>query len=85
MDLNVNWAQKSNRKKLKDIKSLFDLIQVIQGRTRITSSSQTQSDPIVSTKAERITNTLHLLARLLDHNMTFGSKEANKTKVHTRK
>lgn len=35
-DLNINWTEKSKRKKLKDITSQLDLTQLIQGPTRIT-------------------------------------------------
>jgi len=68
-DFNVNWIEKSNRKKLHEIVSQFDLSQLIQGPTRVTSSSQTQIDLMFSNKPERITKSINLLTGISDHNL----------------
>lgn len=68
-DFNINWNEKSNRKKLQEIVSHLDLIQLIRGPTRITSSSETQIDLIFSNKPERITKSINLLTGLSDHNL----------------
>jgi len=40
-DFNINWSDKIKRKELKHVASKFELQQVIEGPTRITSSSET--------------------------------------------
>lgn len=54
-DFNVNWIEKSNNKKLHEVVSQFDLSQLIQSPSKVTSSSQTQIDLIFRNKSERIT------------------------------
>ncbi len=77
-DFNINWNEKSNRKKLQQIVIHFNLIQFIQGPTRITSSSETQIDLIFSNKPERITKSIHLLTGLSDHNLILVVRKLTK-------
>ncbi len=77
-DFNINWNEKSNRKKLQEIVSNFDVIQLILGPTRITSSSETQIDLIFSNKPERITKSIHLLTGLSDHNLILVVRKLTK-------
>ncbi len=64
-----DFNEKSNRKKLQEIVSHFDLIQLIQGPTRITSSSKTQIDLIFSNKPEIIIVSINVLTGLSYHNL----------------
>ncbi len=77
-DFNINWNEKSNRKKLQEIVCHFDLIQLIQGPTRTTSSSETQINLIFSNKPERITKSIHLLTGLSDHNLLLVVRKLTK-------
>ncbi len=77
-DFNINWNEKSNRKKLQEIVSHFDLVQLIQGATRITSSSDTQIDLIFSNKPERITKSINVLTGLSDHNLILVVRKLTK-------
>ncbi len=77
-DFNINWNEKSNRKKLQEIVSHFDLVQLIQGPTRITPSSETQIDLIFSNKPERITKSINLLTGLSDHNLILVVRKLTK-------
>ena len=43
-DFNLNWLDKSRRKKLKDVAKTFNMVQKINKPTRITKSSQTLLD-----------------------------------------
>ena len=38
---NINWSDKTKRKELKRVTSIFEFQQIIEGPTRITSSSET--------------------------------------------
>ena len=89
-DFNVNWEDKSKRKKLKMITEKFHLEQLVKGPTRITKCSSTQIDLILTKRAERITKSYNLITGLSDHNLTLCARKlsknrfrntANKTKI----
>ena len=79
-DLNLNWTEKATRKKLKALTSQFELIQLIDGPTRITNVSKTQIDLIFSNKPERIIKSYNLLTGLSDHNMTLIVRKLTKNR-----
>lgn len=54
-DFNVNWGDKSKRKKLKLITEKFHLEQLVKGPTGIAKCSSTQIDLIFTDKPERTT------------------------------
>ena len=68
-DLNLNWEDMSSRKKLKQITDSFNLTQIVKGPTRITNSTSTQIDLILTNRPERITKSYNVVTRLSDHNM----------------
>jgi len=51
-DFNINWGEKTGRKKLKEITNKFNFSQLIQGSTRITNSPKTQIDLIFTNRPE---------------------------------
>lgn len=51
-DFNLNWLDKTRRKKLKDLATKFQMTQLINSPTRITNSSQTLLDQIFTNKPE---------------------------------
>lgn len=57
-DFNLNWLDKTRRKKLKNIIKTVQMIQMINKPTRIMTTFQTLLDLIFSNKPERITKTL---------------------------
>lgn len=81
-DLNCNWLNKINRKPLKQITDSLDFTQLLEGPTRITTSSQTQIDLIFSNKPERIVKTLNFITGLSDHNLTLLSRKLTKKRFH---
>lgn len=76
-DLNVNWLDKTGRKKLKNITSNFDLKQLVKGPTRIARSSKTQIDLIFTNKPDYVLKTFNMITGLSDHN-NLGSKKTDK-------
>lgn len=52
-DFNINWLDKSCRKKLKQITIKFHMVQMIKNATRITKSSQTLIDLMFTNREER--------------------------------
>jgi len=68
-DFNINWEDKSVRKTLKQITDDCDLTQLINGPTRVTSSTRTQIDLIFSNQPKRIVKSFNMLTGLSDHNM----------------
>lgn len=74
-DFNSNWEDKSSRKNLKQIADNFDLIQLISGPTRITSSNRTQIDSIFSNRPERILKTFNMVTGLSDHNLSLVARK----------
>lgn len=79
-DFNVNWEDKSKRKKLKNITEKFNLEQLVKGPTRITKCSSTQIDLIFSNKPERITKSYNLVTGLSDHNLTLCARKLTKNR-----
>lgn len=69
-DFNINWEEKTNRKALKRITDNSDVTQLIEGPTRITTSSQTQIDLIFSNRPERVVKSFNFITGLSDHNLT---------------
>ncbi|KAG7526776.1 hypothetical protein JOB18_045141 [Solea senegalensis] len=74
-DFNLNWEDKSKRRKLKVITDKYHLEQLIKGPTRITKCSSTQLDLFFSNKPERITKTYNLITGLSDHNLTLVARK----------
>lgn len=77
-DLNCNWLDKTNRKALKQIMDSLDFMQLIEGPTRLTTSSQTQIDLIFSNKPERVVKTYNFITGLSDHNLILMSRKLTK-------
>ncbi len=76
-DFNINWDNKLDRKKLKQLTDNHNLTQVIQGPTRITNTSKTTIDLIFTNKSDRISTTFNLLSGLSDHNLILCSRKVN--------
>lgn len=79
-DFNLNWQDKTRRKKLKDIAKTFQMTQMIHKPTRITKSSQTLLDLIFTNKPDRIRKIYNLITGLSDHNLTLVSRKLSKTR-----
>lgn len=77
-DFNINYEDKSTRKPLKNIMRKYDLVQVVKGPTRITTTTQTQIDLIFSNKSELILKSFNMITGLSDHNLTLISRELPK-------
>jgi len=77
---NLNWLDKTRRKKLKDIAKTFQMMQIIHKPTRITKSSQTLLDLIFTNKPDRIRKIYNLITGLSDHNLTLVSRKLSKTR-----
>ncbi len=74
-DLNINWEDKSSRKKIKLITDGFNLVQMVKGPTRIIHRISTQIDLIFSNRAERITKSHNTITRLPGHYMVLVSRK----------
>lgn len=77
-DLNLNWLNKSRRKRLKDITNKFQMSQMISSPTRLTSSSQTLLDLIFTNKPDRMTKTYNLITGTSDHNLILVARKLSK-------
>lgn len=77
-DTNINWEDTSCRKNLKKITDKFDLVQMIKGPTRITTSSSTQIDLAFTNRPERIIKSYNMLAGLSDHNLILVARKLSK-------
>lgn len=84
-DLNINWNNKSERGKLKQIMDKHYLTQIINGPTRVTKKFQTMIDLIFTNKPDRIVKTFNLLAGLSDHNFILCSRKINRQHPITNK
>lgn len=82
-DFNINWDSKKERKNLKQITDLFNMVQLIDKPTRITNTSKTRIDLLFTNKTERILKTYHFLTGLSDHNAIFFTRKL--TKAHFQK
>lgn len=74
-DLNCTWFDKTNRKALKQIMDDLDFMQITEGPTRITTSSQTQIDLIFSNKPEGVVKILNFITGLSDHSLILMSRK----------
>ena len=83
-DLNLNWLDKTKKKKLKDIANSVQMTQIITKPTRLTKSSQTLIDLIFTTKPDRVTKTYNLITGLSDHNLTLVARKLNKSRHKTK-
>uniref|UniRef100_A0AAR2J957 Reverse transcriptase domain-containing protein n=1 Tax=Pygocentrus nattereri TaxID=42514 RepID=A0AAR2J957_PYGNA len=77
-DFNINWENKQDRKRLKEITDKFSLTQLVQGPTRVTKCSQTQIDLMFTNRQERITKSSNLLTGLSDHNFILVVRKLTK-------
>ena len=77
-DFNINWENKTCRKKLKEITDDFNLTQKIQGPTRVTQSSHTQIDLVFTNRPDWITKSSNLLTGISDHNVTLVVRKLTK-------
>ena len=71
-DFNLNWIDKTRRKKLKIITvhlTQFHLSQMIKNPTRLTQSSKTLLDLIFTNKVDRINKTYNFVTGISDHNL----------------
>lgn len=82
-DFNINWGEKSSRKNFKQITDNFDLMQLINGPTRITNSTSTQIDLIFSNRPERILKSYNMVTGLSDHNLTLVARKLSNKKFST--
>lgn len=82
-DLNINWDNKSDRKKLKEITDNFGLTQMISDSTRITNRSKTLIDLVFSNKPDRMIKTYNFLTGLSDHNAIFFSRKLTKKRLRS--
>lgn len=80
-DFNLNWIDKTRRKKQKNMANKFHLTQMIENPTRITRSSKTLLDLIFSNKRERISKTYNLITGLSDHNLTLVARQLSKKRL----
>ena len=74
-DFNISWGEKSSRKNFKQITDKFDLMQLINGPTRMTYSTSTQIDLICSNRPERILKPYNMVTGLFDHNLTLVARK----------
>ena len=79
-DLNTNWLNKSSRAKLKLVCDKGGYSQLIKSPTRVTASSSTLIDLILSNRTERIQKTYNLITGLSDHNLTLLCRKQRKAK-----
>lgn len=79
-DFNLNWLDKTRRKRLKDISNKYQMTQMVDKPTRLTKSSQTLLDLIFTNKADRITKIYNLMTGLSDHNLTLAARKLTKTR-----
>uniref|UniRef100_A0A3B3CCL8 Reverse transcriptase domain-containing protein n=1 Tax=Oryzias melastigma TaxID=30732 RepID=A0A3B3CCL8_ORYME len=81
-DFNINWLDKSNSKKLRQITTKFQMMQMMKTATRITKSSESMIDLIFTNKEERITKSYNLITGLSDHNLTLIIRKLSKTRYN---
>lgn len=77
-DFNINWSDKTNRKKLKAVMSKFDFNQMVKGATRITRTTQSSIDLIFTNREERVIKTYNLITGLSDRNMILAARKLTK-------
>lgn len=74
-EFNVNWSNKTKRKKLKELTGVFNFTQLINGPTRITKTSKTQIDLVFSNKPERILKSFNFITGVADHNLIMVARK----------
>lgn len=79
-EYNVNWEDKSKKKKLILITEKFHIKQLVVGPTRIEKRSSTQIDLIFTNKPERKTRRYNLITGLSDHNLTLFVRKLTKSR-----
>uniref|UniRef100_A0A672J846 Reverse transcriptase domain-containing protein n=1 Tax=Salarias fasciatus TaxID=181472 RepID=A0A672J846_SALFA len=84
-DFNINWTDKNNRKKLKEITSRYNFEQLINGPTRVTKTTKTQIDLIFSNKPDRIIKSFIFVTGMSDHNLVLIARKLNKNRFSFRK
>lgn len=66
---------RSIRMNLKQITDGLDLSQLIKGPTRITQSTRTQIDFVLSNRPERISKSFNMITGLSDHNLSLVTRK----------
>ncbi len=77
-DFNINWNERKERKKIKQIFDYFNFTQLIEQPTRITPRSKTRIDLLFTNKPEIILKHYNCLTGLSDHNVIFFSRKLTK-------
>ncbi len=77
-DLNINWLDKTNRRRLKSLLDKFSFTQLIEGPTRLTALSETCIDLVFTNKPERVQKSFNLVTGLSDHNLILFSRKLSK-------
>ena len=83
-DLNCNFLELGCKRQLKQVFSMHGLKQIIQNATRITKSSASLIDIVVSSNPERIINSKVISAHLSDHDMVGINRKINASKFKAR-
>lgn len=84
-DFNINWLNKNDRKKLKEITQKLNFTQMMDKATRITKTSQKLIDLVFANKADRITKVYNLLTGLSDYNLTLVARKLSKERSRNEK
>ena len=83
-DLNCNVFDSTCKRQLKQLFSIYILKQLIKNATRITESSQTLIDIVLSSNPERIIKSSVFPTHLSDHDMIGISRKINTSKFKPR-
>ena len=83
-DLNCNFLESACKRQLKQVFSMHGLKQIIQNATRITKSSASLIDIVLSSNPERIINSKVISAHLSDHDMVGITRKINASKFKAR-
>ena len=80
-DINCNYLDKKVGKPLKELLSLHGLIQIIKGPTRITGTTESLIDVILSTKPEYLDEVKVIQTAISDHDTIGCKRKINNIKV----
>ena len=80
-DINVNYLDKTSEKPIKELLALQGLIQCIKGPTRVTDTSETLIDVILSTKPEHLSSIKVIPTSLSDHHAIGCVRKRSNTKL----
>ena len=83
-DLNCNFLESACKRQLKQVFSIHGLKQIIQNATRITKSSASLIDIVLSSNPERIIKSKIISAHLSDHDMVGITRKINASKFKAR-